>query len=214
MEFAVDIKLTFVNQSNNTKNAQYVIFQKNIARGADHRIVAWHVIKECGKGDTREFTLPTAVSVGASREMQREPLRMMAQLAPIDAEMGALYGVSIDTNEPEPVRKIGYASSIDEIQIRNDSRELTLSGDILKNGQRLITAQLKPGETAGFQVGPTLWIGVSRTAVQGWEISATELSDLTEIPLLGIRSADIVATGGGPDDAGIPVQFGLADVVR
>jgi len=46
----IEIKLNFVNRSNDTNDSQILIFQKNIAASADETAVAWTVIANCGRG--------------------------------------------------------------------------------------------------------------------------------------------------------------------
>jgi hypothetical protein len=211
----MDIQLKFINQSKNTRNAQYVIFQRNAARGADKTLVAWKVLTGLGQGDSHTFALPEAMEVGASRNYREEgSINFFVQLNSVTAEVGGLYSIDAIGDSDGILHQMGYASSASEIQIRNDFHDLDWYGDILKGGGRILTAPLLPGQMAAFALEPTIYIGVSWTARERWVIEESRLSDITALPLLGIRSADIIATGGGPDDERQPVNFGLANVVR
>ncbi len=53
----MDVKLNFVNRSNDVSNSSVVIFQKNVATDFDKTTVAWKVIENCGIGDHHPFRL-------------------------------------------------------------------------------------------------------------------------------------------------------------
>jgi hypothetical protein len=51
--------------------------------------------------------------------------------------------------------------------------------------------------------------------VQGQVMNSATVSQIsTELSLLGVRSADIVMTGGGPGPNATPFQFTLSNVVK
>ncbi len=62
----MDIKLNFINQSNDSGNSNVVVFQKNLAPGADAPPIAWLVIAHCGEGDRHPFDFPSTMGVNAS----------------------------------------------------------------------------------------------------------------------------------------------------
>ncbi|HEX6432458.1 MAG TPA: hypothetical protein VF008_32415, partial [Niastella sp.] len=61
-----DIKLNFINNSNDKNNSQIVIFQKNVDTSYDELAVAWLVINNCGQGWNHPFTYPMAMQVSAT----------------------------------------------------------------------------------------------------------------------------------------------------
>jgi hypothetical protein len=65
-----------------------------------------------------------------------------------------------------------------------------------------------------FEFKPTIWIGVASQIVQGQVMDSAIISNInTEISLLGIASADIVMTGGGPGANSTPFAFNLENIV-
>jgi hypothetical protein len=65
-----------------------------------------------------------------------------------------------------------------------------------------------------YQLQPSLFIGVASNVTQGAVVDAAVASALnTELSLKGIRSADIVMTGGGEGSPAQPFQFRLENVV-
>jgi hypothetical protein len=62
----MDIKLNFINDSNDVNNSEIVIFAKNEATDVQETAVAWQVIRNCGRGDNHPFVYPMMTQVGAS----------------------------------------------------------------------------------------------------------------------------------------------------
>ena len=61
-----EIKLNYVNHSNDTNNSSVVIFQQNVAENFGEIAIAWLVIKNCGRLDNHPFTYPLQFQVCAS----------------------------------------------------------------------------------------------------------------------------------------------------
>ncbi len=102
-----------------------------------------------------------------------------------------------------------------EVQVRNDLPNGATNATIYKDGSPLATkTSIAPGQKAVFQFKPTLWIGVASQIEQGALLNSAVISDInTELSLLGIASADIVMTGGGPGPRSLPFTFRLEHVV-
>ena len=102
-----------------------------------------------------------------------------------------------------------------EVQVRNDLASGAANATIYKDGSPLATkTSIAPGQKAVFQFKPTLWIGVASQIEQGALLNSAVISDInTELSLLGIASADIVLTGGGPGPRSLPFTFRLERVV-
>jgi len=62
----MDIRLNFINASNDANNSSIVIFQKNVAAGAEEAPVAWKVIQQCGAGKNHPFLFSTDLSLSAA----------------------------------------------------------------------------------------------------------------------------------------------------
>ena len=200
------IRLNFINRSNDANNSEVVIFQKNEATSAQELAVAWQVIKYCGQGDNHPFSWPLASTVAASDSWGNHT----PQLA---AEPGQAFRMVLTTSGDQ-LQAAGPASSPQEIQVANDLPKGAINADVYKDGKLLATkTSIAPGQKAVFQFKPTIWIGVASQVEQGQIINDAIISNInTELSLLGIASADIVMTGGGPGPNSQPFQFNLENI--
>lgn len=202
----MDIQLNFVNHSNDTNDSTVVLFQKNIAIGFDELAVAWKVIEHCGRGDHHRFEFPMGLQVGASDSHgTRTPL--------LDASEGQMYEV-VETPSGHMLVAAGRASFVHEIQVRNGLTRGAIDAIIYRSGNPLaVKTSVAPMQKAVFAFNPTLWIGVAYEVRQGEIISSATVSSInTELSLLGIASADIVMTGGGPGANATPLSFNLQNI--
>jgi hypothetical protein len=201
------IKLTFVNQSNDTGNNHVVIFQKNVATNFDELAIAWKVIKNCGRGWSHPFTYTHEFSVGASDSYGNQIM------GNFPVNYGDTIGV-FDGNSGETIRKMSHsASSMNEIEMINQRLSGSINSLIYRDGKLLaMKTAVSPRDKAVFQFKPTLYIGAVSQIEEGQVMNAAILSDInTEISLLGVQSADILMTGGSQ---GTPFQFELANVMH
>ena len=201
-----EVKLNFVNQSNDANNSSIVIFAKN-ASGMSELAVAWQVIENCGQGWSHPFTYPQAVSVGVSDSSGN----FSPQLA---AENGQMFKVTL-TPSGDQLSLEGPASDPRSMQIVNALERGAINAIVFRAGKPYATAtSLAPQQMAIFQFKPTIWIGVVSQVREGDVMNSAILSSInTEISLLGIASADIVMTGGGPGAGSTPFMFTLQNVV-
>jgi hypothetical protein len=202
----VDIKLNFINNSNDANNSQIVIFQKNVATDFDELAVAWRVIRYCGMGDNHPFTFPMTMSVSASDSYGNYTPHM-------DAQNGQLFTMSL-TPSGDKLSRTGAGSSRSEVQVLNSLPKGAINANIYKDGKLLATkTSVAPQQKAVFQFKPTIWIGVASQIEQGQVMNSAIISSVnTELSLLGIASADIVMTGGGPGRESTPFQFNLDNI--
>lgn len=201
------IQLNFINQSNDANNSQVVIFQKNVAGSFSELAVAWTVIQNCGMGDNHPFTYPLSMQVSASDSWGNYTPKL-------DATPGQLFQVSL-TPSGDTLSALGTASVPSETQVVNNLSKGAINASIYKDGKLLATkTSIAPAQMAAFQFKPTIWIGVASQIVQGAVINSAIVSQInTELSLLGVASADIVMTGGGPGQGSTPFQFSLQNVV-
>ncbi|MDR6490840.1 hypothetical protein ACTJLC_00425 [Paraburkholderia sp. 22099] len=203
----MDIKLNFINLSNDVNNSQVVIFQKNVSTDFDELAIAWKVISNCGRGDNHPFVFPMQTTLTASdadgNYMPRRPAQNGQMFSVTRAASGNVLGVA------------GAASSSREIQLRNDLRSGAITAGVFKDNRLLAhKTGIVPGQKAVFEFKPTLWIGTASQIEQGAVMNSAVLSDInTELSLLGIARCDIVMTGGGGGTTAVPYQFRLANVV-
>lgn len=203
----MDINLNFVNLSNDVNNSQIVIFQKNVSTDFDELAIAWKVITNCGRGDNHPFVFPMLTTVSASdADGNYMPQKR--------ADNGQVFNVSRSTSG-NVLALAGPAPTSREIQLRNDLSQGAITASIFKDNRLLAhKTGIVPGQKAVFEFKPTLWIGTASQIEQGAVMNSAVLSDInTELSLLGIKSADIVMTGGGGGTTATAYQFRLANVV-
>jgi len=202
----MSIKLNFINRSNDANNSQVVIFQKNVASNFDELAVAWHVIENCGISDNHPFSFPMSMEVSASDSWGN-------YMPKIRAENGVMYHVERDLSG-DRLNSVGASSSSKEVQVRNDLNKGAVNAGIYKGGKLLaLKTNIAPGQKAVFEFKPSIWIGVVSQVVQGDVMNSAILTDVnTELSLLGIASADIIMTGGGPGKNSTAFQFKLENI--
>jgi hypothetical protein len=202
----MNIELNFINRSNDLNNSQIVIFQKNAATNFDELHVAWLVIQYCGQGDNHPFTFPMTMAVRASDSYGNYTPQLAAQ-------HGQMFHVTL-TGSGDTLSFAGPSSRSSEVQLRNDLSKGAINGSIYKDGRVLATqTSIAPSQKAVFQFKPTLWIGAVSQVAQGQVMNSAIIDGIdTEISLLGIASADIVMTGGGPGKSSTPFAFSLENI--
>jgi len=202
------IKLQVINQSNDQNNSEILIFQKNVKPGFSEIAVAWTVIQNLGQGDRHPFTYPLQLMVDANDSWGNYTPQFPA--VPGQAYQMVL-SPSGDVLQPYPP---GAADLLD-IDVRNDLLQGAVGANIYRNGKLLATkTNVAPGQKATFLFKPTIFIGVASQIVEGDILDSAILSSInTELSLLGVQSADIVMTGGGPGPTSTPFQFTLQNVV-
>lgn len=202
----MDIKLNFINDSNDVNNSEIVIFAKNAAPDVQETAVAWQVIQNCGQGDHHPFVYPMATQVGASDSWGNyTPL--------LNAANGQQFSMVLDTSG-DVLKLSGSASSPNEIEVRNALPKGAINAGVYKSGKLYAQeSDVAPGQKAVFQFKPTIWIGVVSQAEEGELMNSAIISSVnTELSLLGVASADIVMTGGGAGREAAPFEFTLANV--
>ena len=109
----------------------------------------------------------------------------------------------------------GPATSPREVQVLNNLLEGAISAGVYRAGKlAAIKTAIAPQQKAVFQFKPTIWIGVASQVEEGSVMNSAVVSSInTELSLLGIASADIVMTGGGPGPMATPFEFAFENVV-
>jgi hypothetical protein len=201
------IKLNFINQSNDTNYSEIVIFQKNAASDFDELPIAWKVIRNYGQGMNHPFTFSGQNYVSASDSWGVYSPQLAAQNG---QQFHMVRRRSVDILEDA-----GPATRNSEIQVFNDLYVNAINVNIYNDGRLLaIKKGLAPQQRAAFEFEPTLWIGAVSLVVQGDVMNSAIISQInTELSLLGIASADIVMTGGGPGKASTGFNFTLQNIV-
>ncbi len=202
-----NIKLNFINLSNDMNNSEIVIFQKNEAPGFAEIAVAWQVIQNCGTGDNHPFNYPLTMYVSASDSHGNYTPQMLAN--PGDA-----YSMVLNASGDQLV-KTGTSNYVTEVDLKNQLPAGSINANIYKGGKLLATKKnVVPGQMAAFVFKPTIYIGVVSQVEEGEVMDSAIVSQVnTSFSLLGIASADIVMVGGGSGANAQPYSFSLQNVV-
>ena len=202
-----DIKLNFINRSNDKNNSQILVFQKNVNTNYDELSVAWLVIDNCGQGWNHPFSYPMAMQVSASDSYNNfSPQKTVYN----GDKFAVVHDKSGDTLQPA-----GQASSPNEVDVVNSLAMGSVDVNIFKDGRLLATkTNVEPGGKAVFEFLPVLWIAAVSQIEEGEFINSAILQDInTQLSLFGIKSADIVMTGGGSGPTSTAFQFNLENIV-
>ncbi|MEO8515336.1 MAG: hypothetical protein ABI426_01260 [Flavobacterium sp.] len=201
------IKLNFINRSNDTNNSSVVIFQQNVAEDFGELAVAWRVIENCGRLDNHPFTYSLNFAVGAGDSYGNYTPQQIAQ-------DGQGYDMIMNTSGDMLQLSTVPATSAEEVEIRNNLAKGAIDANCYRDGHLIATkTNLAPGQKAIFEFQPRIYIGVASQVEEGDVMNSAIISQInTEINLLGITSADIVMTGGGPGAASTPFNFTLENI--
>ena len=203
----MDIKLNFINRSNDNNNSEIVIFSQNVATNFEKLPVAWIVIPNCARGDNHPFVYPLSLAVGAEDAYGNYTPQL-------PASDGQLFAMTRTTSGDE-LSLAGRSSSAEEVQVENRLQEGAINALVYKDG-RIFAAKtgVAPGQVASFRFEPKIWIGAASQATPGQLLNTAIMSSIkTEISLLGLTSADIVMTGGGAGPDAQPFEFHLENAV-
>lgn len=202
-----DVKLNFINHSNNTKGSPVLIFQKNLVPAKEETAIAWLVIKNCGQGWNHPFIYPAHMYVSTSDSCgNNSPLLVAAN--------GKQFSV-VENFSEDIQHYINSASSQNVVEVLNARAEGDIDANIFNDGRLLATTPgIAPGHKAAFEFKPTIYIGVVSKVEEGDVIGYHIISEInTEISLFGIKSADIVMTGGETEGKYLPHVFTLQNIV-
>ena len=202
-----DIKLNFINASNDANNSKVVIFQKNEAASFDELAVAWKVIENCGKDWCHPFTYPMEMFVAA-----RDSFGNLSTQIP--ATNGQLFSV-LEDQSGDTLQLTGQCNAR-EVDVENARVTGSIDAQIYKDGRLLATKTgIAPKQMAAFQFKPIIYIGVASQIEEGEVMNSAILSKINDaIPLLGIKSADLVMKGGGSGPGATAFTFQLENIVN
>nr|WP_067287216.1 hypothetical protein [Marinobacterium profundum] len=203
-----DITLNVINKSNDQNNSEFVIFSKNTFGGSDNRSVAWKVIRNLGQDDTHSFVYSSDffVSVEDSYGNYTPQLR---------ANPGYLFAM-IKDETGDVIQHVGTENYGNAFKVENRLEQGSIKAKIYKDAKLFNSSpSLAPDQKVTFELNPIINISAVSHIQEGNTIeSAAVSSKPSEISLLGIKSADIVVTGGGPGSAAEPFKFELDNVIK
>lgn len=204
-----NIKLNFINRSNDTNNLSVVIYQKNIANEFDETHVAWKVIQNCGFLENHPFTYSLNFSVCFG-----DPYGNFSPQ--LKANNGQAFEVITTTSGDMFQISSTPSTNATEVEVRNSLTMGAIDANCYRDGKLLaVNTGLSPGQKAIFEFHPKIYIGVVSQIEEGEIMNAAMVSEInTEINLFGISSADIVMTGGGPGESSTGFHFNLENVKK
>lgn len=205
----MDIKLRFVNKSNDSNQSEVVIYQKNVLTTMASLTVAWKVIRYCGRDCYHPLVYPMDYEVSVTDEYGNFSPR-------VSATNGQQLRLSSTPTGSRRLLHTGPASASTELDVLNGMAQGAIDICLYKDGRLMgLKTSVSPGQKAVFQYAPVLWIGVTAEVSQGQAIQSAVLSKITtQLSLIGIASADIVMTGGGGGEASTAYEFNLENIVQ
>ena len=201
------IKLNFINQTADTNNSTYVVFQQNVAESFGEIAIAWQTIENCGRGDRHPFDYPTQFMVAAGDSY--------GNLTPeMPANIGEVYEMKLDHSGDVLVKSSETASSPSEVEIRNNLTMGSIDANIYRNGKLLASkTNVAPGQKGVFLFHPIIYIGATSQIQEGDVMDSAIIQSMnTQLDLTGINSADIIATGGGGGKGAKEFEFHLDNI--
>jgi hypothetical protein len=201
------IKLTFRNNSQDVKNTDVVMFQKNTGASVNDDAIAWKVIQNCGIGDFNPFDYPMTQQVSV--------IDAWGNYSPLqDANNGDVFSVSdargLTGTVLTKTREVGDPNMI---TVRNDLAVGSIDIAVYKDQRQLaVKTGVPPGDESLFELLPYLYVGTCTDIEEGDVMdSDTVQSILTKLSLLGLKSSDIQMTGGGTGKLATAFNFALAN---
>lgn len=204
-----DIKLNFINKSDDTNKANIVIFQRNFAQEFGEVAIAWKVIRNLDQNDQYPFVYSTNVTVAASDKYGNFSPSLLAY-------DGAAYEMVQNTSGDVLQVSSTPAENSNYFEIKNAHAHPSsiISAHCYRDGNLIAKrTEMTPNETAVFEFKPQFFIGVAPDIEQGDVLDVELISQIsTQINLFGVTSADIVMTGGGPGSNDGEFSFTLENI--
>ncbi len=206
MAVTTQIKLNFINHSNDSNNSSFVVYQKNVKANLGELPVAWKTIQNCGQGDHHPFVYEMDLKVSAADSYGNYTPQF-------HAADGQLFGMK-KTASGDQLVLVGTGSSVTEVQVANQLQVGSVNANIYRSGRLLATkTSVVPQQMAVFEFKPSIFIGAVSQVVEGSLMNSAIMSMVnTELSLLGIASADIVCTGGGAGPNSQPFTFTMQNI--
>lgn len=202
----MDICLRLFNMTQSSELNDVVIFQNNTHSDFESLSIAWKVIRRCGYANYHPFTYTTEAEVSASDSYGNFTPHLRAL-------PGQRFRVFLSPGGNQ-LASAGNLQGSDEIVVANNLERGAISANIFKSGKLFARkTMVAPGQQAVFRFKPTLLLSACKgiTESQGLEAAVMD-AHTTELSLLGVASADIIMSGGGPDQHATPFRFHLENI--
>lgn len=204
-----DIKVNFINRSNDSNKSSILVFQKNVATSYDSLAIAWKVIKNCGTGWQHPFVFPMEFQVSANDSYGNQVIK------PLAATNGQSFQVYSSVSG-DAFGLLGAAIASTDVEIKNNLSTGSIDACIYRGGKIIARKTgISPGQKGAFQFLPTIWVGISSQIEEGDVINSAIISDINQsFSLLGFVSVDLVLTGGGTGTQATAFKFSLENMVQ
>lgn len=183
------ILFNFINRSNST-DASVVFFQKNDAVTSDGTAIAFKVIKNPVPGASIPYSFPLLMQVGATDNSGH-------YTASLDASGGDTFLLQRASTDPNSFIKSYGKGDLNQIKVYNLLSNTPANAYLYRDSKvfaRLMAVRYL--DNGIFEIKPVLWVGVLDQVAEGAVISAASLSSIkSNLPLSGVKSADIIMTG-------------------
>ena len=188
---ATDIKILYVNKSDDRDNPTILVFMKPTDSDFSAYSTAWQVIKNIGYNSWHKFTYTIDTSVVATWDNGK------SGTFPLETSIGKSYalkntsggfslvanGDSSEENEFDVINKVSTPEGISVVAFKDDS-PIATKGQVARN------------QKAEFVLHPRLYFGVTSEYEVGDVIDSAVMSeDFTEISLEGLSSATVLLKG-------------------
>lgn len=202
------IQLTLVNKSDSSTVPEVVVVQKNEIALVNGKVHAWHVFRNLAKAQRVRFTCITNFTMACVDSWGN----YTPQCAVVQ---GKSYSIS-RAESGYSLKAAGAAFTANEFDFKNELPEGAINALVYNDGIQVASVSaILPGQKIRFLFNTELYIGVASELVRpGEELNDITLSELgTLLVLTGMRSADIVMTGGGHGPTAKPYKFMLENIV-
>jgi hypothetical protein len=203
----MNITLNFINNSNDTNPNGVVIFQQNVATAVPEVRVAWVVFHNPAPGVAYPFQYALTSTAAASDAYGNTTSQLSAPNGTRFDMVSSVIGNQLRLSDQQ-------ASSPRMVEIYNELPAGGINVMIYNSGLLLAqTTNIIPGQKAAFAFEPTFYLSLVNGIQQGEILDTTITANPDfQFSVLGIRSADIVMTGGGSGAGAAPYLFTLQNV--
>ncbi len=201
----MNIQLTFINRASSRCRQTVFLFHPTIANGVPLKAVAWKVIRNCPYGWLHSFAYALQLEAGIGDCYGNYSPRLVAREGDAFAVQPTAAGRRFSR---------GGAHAADGVVVRNGLARGTLYACLFNDGRLLArSCGLAPRQGVSFRVPAVLRIGVGGAVREGELLDAETMAGAScELPLAGLRSADLIMTGGG-DAGAVRPAFHLENLV-
>jgi hypothetical protein len=200
--------LNFVSRSTASFRTTILLFQQNVALANGSPVIAWKVIRNCGYCCNHPFDYDKQLSISIGDCYGNYSPRKLVNGGDVFAVVPAPSGRRLVAIENRAAQR--------DVHVRNDLPRGAIDVNVFRGVDLLWRrTSLVPQQETVFRFEPTLWIGEAPDAVRGEQVSPAVVGTvLTQLPLFGVTSADIVMTGGEPGPDSTPIAFKLSNLDR